>query len=276
MAYDNALVAGKLRRWEHYLNSFRLPAWDEIPDFGLYMEQVITLLRDYLDYLPPELKDEQFITASTINNYVRLHVMPEPVKKRYYRRHIAYLIVILTLKQSLNIALIQKIIPMGLEESEVAKIYSVYAHRHRQAAIHFMEQVRMLSGPILSHKEEAELCTDGGTHRFGFHHERVHAPAGRKAAFVGRKRSVKRRQHRPGRAVAQRTQGTRLLISQLHSGRCNEAAMMRAFSRSSVPIQQTKLRQNSVRQAHSDCFCTDWLIIALFTPSALTIKLFLV
>ena len=160
MAYDNALVAGKLRRWEHYLNSFRLPAWGEIPDFGLYMEQVITLLKDYLDYLPPELKDEQFITASTINNYVRLNVMPEPVKKRYYRRHIAYLIVILTLKQSLNIALIQKIIPMGLEEEEIAKIYSTYAHRHRQAAKYFMEQVRMAAGPILNHKEAAAISTD--------------------------------------------------------------------------------------------------------------------
>ena len=160
MAYDKALVAGKLRRWEHYLDSFRLPAWEEIPDFGLYMEQVITLLKDYLDYLPPELKDEQFITASTINNYVRMHVMPEPVKKRYYRRHIAYLIIILTLKQSLNIALIQKIIPMGLEESEVAKIYDTYALRHRQAAQYFMEQVRLAAGPILNHKETTALSTD--------------------------------------------------------------------------------------------------------------------
>ena len=100
MAYDNALVAGKLRRWERYLDNFRLPQWEEIPDFGLYMEQVITLLREYLDYLPPELKEEQFITAATINNYVRTKVMPEPVKRRYYRVHIAYLIIILTLKQS--------------------------------------------------------------------------------------------------------------------------------------------------------------------------------
>ena len=160
MSYDKALVAGKLRRWEHYLDSFRLPDWDEIPDFGLYMDQVVSLLGDYLDYLPPELKEEQFITASTINNYVRMRVMPEPVKKRYFRRHIAYLIIILTLKQSLSIALIQKIIPMGLEEGEVAKIYGTYARRHRQAAGHFMEQVRMVAGPILDHKDATELSTD--------------------------------------------------------------------------------------------------------------------
>ena len=161
MAYDNALVAGKLRRWEKYLDDLRLPSWEEIPNLGLYMEQVTVLLREYLDYLPPELKDEQFITAATINNYVRIKVMPEPVKRRYYRVHIAYLIIILTLKQSLSIALIQKVIPMGLSEDEVEAIYTAYASRHRQAAHYFIEQVRRTAGPILEHEDaDSEITTD--------------------------------------------------------------------------------------------------------------------
>ena len=57
MKYDEALIAGKLRRWEKYLDNYRLPEWEEIPDFGLYMEQVIVLLKQYLDYMPPELKE---------------------------------------------------------------------------------------------------------------------------------------------------------------------------------------------------------------------------
>ena len=89
MSYDKALVAGKLRRWEKYLNAYHLPRWEEIPDFGLYMEQLIVLLKQHLDYLPPELKEEQFITASTINNYVRTRIMKKKKKKRYYRVHIA-------------------------------------------------------------------------------------------------------------------------------------------------------------------------------------------
>ena len=97
MAYDKDLVAAKLRRWEKFLENYSLPSWDEIPNFGLYMEQVVTLLYEYVDYLPPELKDEQVVTPSAINNYVRTKVMPEPVKKRYYRIHIAYLIMICTL-----------------------------------------------------------------------------------------------------------------------------------------------------------------------------------
>lgn len=153
MGYDNDLTAGKLRRWERYLNNYRLPKWEDIPDFGLYMEQVLQLMKEYLDYLPPELKEEQFITAATINNYVRNRFMPEPCKKKYYRIHIAYLIIICTLKQSLSIATLQKMIPIGLEQEQVREIYSNYVHRHRVTASAFVEQVRQLAGPLLAHED---------------------------------------------------------------------------------------------------------------------------
>ena len=159
MKYDKALVAGKLRRWETYLNNYRLPAWEQIPDLGLYMEQVIALLRQYLDYLPPELKDEEFITAAAINNYVRTKIMPEPVKKRYYRVHIAYLLVICTLKQGLSIALIQKLLPADLPMEEVRRFYASYAERHALAAAFFVEQVRGVAGPILDHSDATPFST---------------------------------------------------------------------------------------------------------------------
>ena len=41
--YDSRLVAGKLRRWSHYLQHYRLPTWEQIPTLGLYMDQVLTL-----------------------------------------------------------------------------------------------------------------------------------------------------------------------------------------------------------------------------------------
>lgn len=163
MVNNNELIAAKLRRWDKYLSSYRLPQWEEIPDFGLYMEQVLVLLREYLDYLPPELKDEQFITAAAINNYVRNKYMPEPRKKRYYRMHIAYLIIICTLKQSLSIAMLQNLIPVGIEEDEVREIYSAYALRHKLTAEYFTQQVRLLAAPILGHepKDTSAAVTDG-------------------------------------------------------------------------------------------------------------------
>lgn len=156
MAYHKELVAGKLRRWEQYLADYRLPAWEEIPDLGLYMEQVVVLLKGYLDYLPPELKEDQIITAAAINNYVRKKVMPEPKKKKYYRIHIAYLIMICTLKQSLSIATLQNLLPMNVEEEAVRGIYTSYAMRHRAAAEYFLKEIRMLAGPILDHDTVSE------------------------------------------------------------------------------------------------------------------------
>ncbi|MBO4831731.1 MAG: DUF1836 domain-containing protein [Oscillospiraceae bacterium] len=163
MNYDKRLIAGKLRRWEKYLDDYRLPLWSDIPDIGLYMEQVIILLKQYLDYLPPELKEAQFITAATINNYVRKKVMPEPVKKKYYRTHIAYLIMICSLKQCLSIPTLQKMIPMGLTEKQLEETYSAYAERHRLACRYFLEQVRMAAGGILDHEPESEYTADNTT-----------------------------------------------------------------------------------------------------------------
>ena len=157
MAYDKELIAGKLRRWEKYMDHYKLPAWEDIPDFGLYMEQVTVLLKEYLDYLPPELKEEQFITPATINNYVRKKVMPEPVKKKYYRVHVVYLIIICTLKQSLSIATLQTMIPPDLSADDLRTYYDAYRKRHRIIARYFCEQVRLFAASILDHEETAEI-----------------------------------------------------------------------------------------------------------------------
>lgn len=153
MEKNKEIVEMKLRRWEKYLKEYQLPAWEEIPDLGLYMEQVLILLNNYLDYLPPELKDEQSITASTINNYVRNRYMPKPRKKKYYRVHIAYLVMICTLKQSLTIPTLSELIPNDIPEEEVKGIYTSYRNRHRIASEYFIDQVRIIASPMLHHEE---------------------------------------------------------------------------------------------------------------------------
>ena len=155
MKFDREVVAAKLRRWEKYLYNFQLPEWERIPDFGLYMDQIIGLLTEYLDYLPPEIKSDRIITAATINNYVRMKIMPEPVKKKYYRIHIGYLIMICTLKHSLSIAMVQKLIPADIDESDFQNIYEGYAERHRRSAAKFIEQVKEIGEPLF-HPENME------------------------------------------------------------------------------------------------------------------------
>lgn len=143
MQYDKDLVAHKLRRWDKFITDYHLPEWNAIPDLGLYMDQVIVLLEQYLSFIPaPTGTKERFVTSSTINNYVRLKIMPAPVKRKYHRVHIAYLIMILTMKQSLSISDVQKVIPPDSSEEEVRVVYEDYSEKFRRLALFFNQQVQ--------------------------------------------------------------------------------------------------------------------------------------
>ena len=144
MQYDKSLVAHKLLRWDKFITDYHLPEWNSIPDFGLYMDQVIVLLEQYLSFIPtPAGAKEHIVTSATINNYVRLKIMPAPVKRKYHRVHIAYLVMILTMKQSLSISDVQKVIPpMDSSEDEVLSVYEDYSEKFRRLALFFNQQVQ--------------------------------------------------------------------------------------------------------------------------------------
>lgn len=143
MSYDKELIIHKLERWDRFITNYHLPDWDSIPDLGLYMDQVVVLLVQYLGFIPsiPGGK-ESFVTSSAINNYVRLKIMPAPVKRKYYRVHIAYLIMILTMKQSISISDVQKIMPEGADIPSVRRAYEDYSQKFREIALFFNRQMQ--------------------------------------------------------------------------------------------------------------------------------------
>ena len=150
LSYDKELISKKLIKWKNYINDYSLPDWDELPTIDLYIDQVIALLTQYLDFLVAYSDDGKVLTTSAINNYVRMKIMPAPVKKKYSRVHMAYLIMICSLKQSLSIANIGKIIPMGLEESDVKELYNSYVKHMQRAAVDFAELADSFEGAIYS------------------------------------------------------------------------------------------------------------------------------
>ncbi len=133
------MAIGQQALWEKLAEEGSLPSWESIPDFGLYMDQVITLMEQYLSFLPE--RGEQTVTASTINNYVRLKIMPAPVKRKYYRVHLAYLMMILPMKQSVAIADIPRILPPGTDSEAVRAAYEGYTRQFRRTAEFFRDQV---------------------------------------------------------------------------------------------------------------------------------------
>ena len=162
MQYDKSLVAHKLLRWDKFITDYHLPEWDSIPDFGLYMDQVIVLLEQYLSFIPtPAGAKEHIVTSATINTYVRLKIMPAPVKRKYHRVHIAYLVMILTMKQSLSISDVQKVIPpMDSSEDEVLSVYEDYSEKFRRLALFFNQQVQSAAEGVRSTEQNSDNAVE--------------------------------------------------------------------------------------------------------------------
>ena len=79
------------------IEHFRLPAYEAIPDVGLYLEQTAKYISDYLAPICP-----QSITGSMISNYVKKGLISSPVRKQYSREQIAYLIFIAVAKMVMS------------------------------------------------------------------------------------------------------------------------------------------------------------------------------
>ena len=62
------------------------------------------------------------------NNYVKLKVIPAPNKKKYNREHLAYLVMICILKQTLAISSIVKIIESNLENKTINELYNEFCN----------------------------------------------------------------------------------------------------------------------------------------------------
>ena len=112
----------------HYIKEildFHLPRFDELPNIDLYMDQVLNIIENSLIIFSSE-NDENIITKSMINNYVKQNVIEKPFKKRYKKFHVAYLIIISILKKVLSISEISKII--NNQDYEVEEFYNIFCN----------------------------------------------------------------------------------------------------------------------------------------------------
>lgn len=124
-------VMQELKEFASCLQNYHLPRWDELPDFDLYMDQVITLLERYLNILHDG--KSTIMTPAMINNYVKLKLIPKPIKKKYHKEHIAYLVAITLLKQILTIAEVRDGIAYQAKLSGTHHAYNLYCEEQEKA-----------------------------------------------------------------------------------------------------------------------------------------------
>ena len=88
----------ELKSFQDRLRTQRPVAWDQLPDFALYMDQVLS----YMDRQMIRFDENDSLTAAMVNNYTKSGLVPRAEGKKYNRDHLAYLTAICVLKQVLS------------------------------------------------------------------------------------------------------------------------------------------------------------------------------
>ena len=103
------------------LRDFRLPRYQEIPDVGLYLDQVAKFISEYLAPL-----EESCLTPSMVSNYVKKGLIDNPVKKQYGRDQIVYLIFIAIAKNVMSLDGLINFIALQKRTYDLRKAYDYF------------------------------------------------------------------------------------------------------------------------------------------------------
>lgn len=107
----------------------KLPRWNELPDIGIYSEQLISYITDILEpYIYIENKKQKALTSSMVNNYVKTGLVPPPEKKKYYKEQIGLLIAITMLKSVYSISELNKMITLAKMQTPVNELYDKFLY----------------------------------------------------------------------------------------------------------------------------------------------------
>ena len=105
--------------------TYHFPRYDELPSIPLYSDQVIEALNDYTAPFR-QISAEHTITPAMINNYVKQHLIPPPVKKRYDREQLARLFCICLLKHVFSISEIRGLLEIQTRTYPFPKAYDYF------------------------------------------------------------------------------------------------------------------------------------------------------
>lgn len=124
------------------LDQFKLPRWEELPSVDLYLEQMLTLVDEWLgEYLSVDGK--KVVTKTMVNNYVKQQYLNAPVNKKYDRLTVACLFVIATLKPIYTIEEIKRFIDQALSFDTAPMVYDQFCEMTEQAVAHAFNRTSM-------------------------------------------------------------------------------------------------------------------------------------
>lgn len=116
-------------------SGFQMPEWREIPDLGLYMDQVLYYVQRVYEPLYGEAA-ENLLTSSMVNNYVKNGLLPRPTGKKYGREQLAAILMLVQLKGVLSMDMIGVLLNGEPAES----LYAAFCEKQRAAMQAFQVQ----------------------------------------------------------------------------------------------------------------------------------------
>ena len=146
--YLNALLSGKP------------PEWDQLPDIGLYMDQVTSYLERQLGPLFPSEK-EKSVTSSMINNYAKAKVIPRAKSKKYSQEHIALLLAVFTLKNALSVQDMGVLLADASIEGSYREFYERFRKSLTECAFSTAQEIR--AGLDLQDEDGTEITVQNET-----------------------------------------------------------------------------------------------------------------
>ena len=113
---------GDLAKLQERLRTQRPVEWDQLPDFPLYMDQVLS----YMDRQILRFDEDDGLTAAMVNNYTKSGLVPRAEGKKYNREHLAYLTAICALKRVMPSRDMDLVIREELERQNVREGYGAF------------------------------------------------------------------------------------------------------------------------------------------------------
>lgn len=110
------------------MQKINLPNYENIPDVGLYLDQVTKYINSYLN-------EEYALTSNMITNYVKQKIVPKGYKKTYSRGHIAQFMLIAYFKTVLSMEQIKIIFTYYLKKYSIEEFYNIFVNSSKEEKI---------------------------------------------------------------------------------------------------------------------------------------------
>lgn len=143
-----------LREWMMGMPGSDLAEWDRLPDIGLYMDQILTLMDRQLAFYRRDAGDK-ILTQPMINNYTKDGLLPRATDKKYSQKHLALLSILCSLKPVLSISDLAVLLENAQIGSDEEQLYRYFLQVQQDA----IEKCRGEILPLIENMMKAKSVT---------------------------------------------------------------------------------------------------------------------